>query len=195
MKKRRDEVLFKKAAICIFILIIIFFLIWELFGIKEIVLKKIYPLEFCEYVYMYSEDNNIDPMLIFAIIKNESNFNHTGTSKAEARGLMQLMEETAKEVAGKIGIIVTTEDLYEPQINIQIGTRYVADLIKNYDGNISIALAAYNAGMGTVQKWLDTGIIKKDGSDIENIPYRETNNYVRKILRDYKIYNELYIKE
>ena len=57
---------------------------------------------------------------------------------------------------------------------------------------IEIALAAYNAGIGTVDNWLEKEIIKKDGSDIENIPYKETNNYVRKILRDYKIYEKLY---
>lgn len=188
-------ILLRKIIIVILILILIFFLIWEFFGGKEIILKKIYPLEFSEYVYFYSEQNQLDPMLVFAIIKNESNFNHTGTSVADARGLMQLMEETAKEVAGKLGKVVTSQELYEPEINIQIGTRYVADLIKTYDGNISIALAAYNAGMGTVQKWIDTGVIKKDGSDIENIPYKETNNYVRKILRDYKMYQDLYEKE
>ena len=57
---------------------------------------------------------------------------------------------------------------------------------------VEIALAAYNAGIGTVDNWLEKEIIKKDGSDIENIPYKETNNYVRKILRDYKIYEKLY---
>ena len=65
-------------------------------------------------------------------------------------------------------------------------------LLARYDNNIAIALAAYNAGIGTVDEWIEKGIINKNGSDIENIPYKETNNYVRKILRDYKIYKELY---
>ncbi len=59
------------------------------------------------------------------------------------------------------------------------------------DGNYYLALAAYNAGIGTVQKWIDNGTIKSDGSDIENIPYKETNNYVRKVLKNYRIYNEI----
>lgn len=65
-------------------------------------------------------------------------------------------------------------------------------LLEKYDDNYLIALAAYNAGIGNVDEWIRKGIIKKDGSDIENIPYKETNNYVRKIVRDYKIYQELY---
>lgn len=59
-------------------------------------------------------------------------------------------------------------------------------------GNYYLALAAYNAGIGTVQKWIDGGIIRPDGSDIENIPYKETNNYVRKVLKNYRIYQEIY---
>ena len=58
------------------------------------------------------------------------------------------------------------------------------------DGNYHLSLAAYNAGIGNVQKWTENGIIKPDGSDIENIPYKETNNYVRKVLKNYRIYKE-----
>ena len=64
-------------------------------------------------------------------------------------------------------------------------------LLEKYK-NTEIAIAAYNAGIGTVDKWIEKGIIKPDGSDIENIPYKETNNYVRKTLRNYKIYQDLY---
>ena len=66
--------------------------------------------------------------------------------------------------------------------------------MKYYGGNYYLAISAYNAGIGTVAKWIEEGIIKEDASDIENIPYKETNNYVRKILKNYKIYKELYKK-
>ena len=69
--------------------------------------------------------------------------------------------------------------------------KYYANL-KEIFGNYTVALAAYNAGMGTVKKWIEQGTIKADGSDIENIPYKETNMYVRKILRDYQIYKKIY---
>lgn len=106
---------------------------------------------------------------------------------------MQLMESTALEEAEEVNQeIVVTESLYNPEINIKIGTKYYAKLIKKYNNNMLLALAAYNAGIGNVDKWIQEGIIKEDGSDIENIPFKETNNYVRKIVRDYKIYKQLY---
>lgn len=170
-----------------------------LFGILKIqnfILKKIYKTDYSEYVYKYSEQNNIDPLLTFAIIKAESNFNRNIKSKSGAIGLMQLMESTALEQAEEVNEeIPVTESLYNPEINIKIGTKYYSKLIQKYNNNTLLALAAYNAGIGNVDKWIEQGIIKQDGSDIENIPFKETNNYVRKIVRDYKIYQELYTKE
>ena len=81
--------------------------------------------------------------------------------------------------------------LLEPQFNIEIGTKYISILINKYK-NKELALVAYNAGSGNVDNWIQKGILKEDGSDIENVPYKETNNYVRKILQNYKIYTELY---
>ena len=107
---------------------------------------------------------------------------------------MQLIESTEQEICKKVDLQLTDaelkEKLLEPEININIGTKYLSILIEKYE-NIEIAITAYNAGIGTVDNWIEKGIIKSDGSDIENIPYKETNNYVRKILRDYKIYTNL----
>ena len=80
--------------------------------------------------------------------------------------------------------------MLEPEININLGTKYISILIEKYQ-NIAIAVTSYNAGIWTVDNWSAQVVIKADGSDIENIPYKETNNYVRKILRDYKIYTNL----
>ncbi len=85
-------------------------------------------------------------------------------------------------------------NLKDAATNIELGTKYFAKLIKYYEGNYYLAITAYNAGIGTVAKWIEGGIIKKDGSDIENIPYKETNTYVRKILKNYNVYKELYGK-
>ena len=105
------------------------------------------------------------------------------------------MEETALDVARKNNIEINKENtrqaLFDGNKNIEIGTCYLATLLERYQ-NKEVALAAYNAGIGTVDAWIETGIIKCDGSDIEKVPYKETNNYVRKILRDYKIYEDLY---
>ena len=107
---------------------------------------------------------------------------------------MQLIESTAQEICKKTDLQFSNEELkeklLEPEVNINIGTKYLSILIEKYK-SIEVAVTAYNAGIGTVDNWIEKGIIKADGSDIENIPYKETNNYVRKILRDYKIYSNL----
>ena len=103
---------------------------------------------------------------------------------------MQLMYSTAEEVAENNGIELTANNILDPETNINIGTKYISTLLEKYEC-VEVALAAYNAGSGNVDKWIENGTIKADGSDIENIPFKETNTYVRKIMRDYKIYTEL----
>ena len=159
---------------------------------KNKILKLFYKTDYSEYVEMYSKKYELDPLLVYSIIKAESNFNKSALSSKGACGLMQLMDDTAKEVAtNKVMEYESGTTLYNPEKNIEIGVTYFAGLINQF-GNIPVALAAYNAGSGNVTKWINQGIIKKDGSDIENIPFKETNMYVRKILRDYDIYKKLY---
>lgn len=174
-------------------IIVIIILAFGVFKIQNVVLEKIYPKKYAEYVYRYSEENKIDPLLTFAIIKAESNFNKNVVSSSGAIGLMQLMESTATETAENLGEALSVKEaLFHPETNIKIGTSYFAHLKERYHGNELLALTAYNAGIGNVDEWIQKGTIKEDGSDIENIPYKETNNYVRKIVRDYKIYQDLY---
>ena len=186
----------KKIAIIILILIFIILIgIFKIFNFKDYILKNIYPTTYSEYVYKYSEENGIDPLLTFAIIKAESNFNKDAVSNSNAIGLMQIVESTAKEIAEKdLELSFSTDLLNSPEYNIKIGTAYYAKLLKKYNGNMGLSLAAYNAGIGKVDGWIKDGTIKEDGSDLENIPYKETNNYVRKILRDYNIYKQIYSK-
>lgn len=175
----------------IIVLIIIVFLV----VLKDKILKIIYPKTYKEIVSVYAEKYNVDEDIIFSVIKAESNFKNNAVSHKEALGLMQIMEETAKDVAKKYDIKIdlnnAEQEILNVQNNINIGTKYLSILLEKYH-NIELAVAAYNAGTGTVDKWIEKGIIKEDGSDIENIPYKETNNYVRKILRNYKVYEELY---
>lgn len=157
--------------------------------------KIIYKKEYSEFVVKYSNQYDVDENLVYAVIKAESNFNPNAKSSKNAIGLMQLMESTAKDIVKKVEIQISDEELIEKlqdaDININIGTKYLSTLIEKYQ-NIEIAVTAYNAGIGTVDNWIQKGIIKSDGTDVENIPYKETNNYVRKILRDYKIYSNIY---
>lgn len=163
-------------------------------SIKNQILKKTYKQEYTEYVKKYSKEYDVDEYLIYAIIKAESNFNQEAVSHREAKGLMQLMYSTAEDIAKRVDIEINEENILEPDININLGTKYVSMLIQKY-GNVNLALAAYNAGSGNVDGWIEKGTLKADGSDIENVPFTETNNYVRKILRDYKIYKQIYEDE
>lgn len=178
------------------IISIIIFIIVVFLGIfKDKIQKMIYPKTYQEIVSTYANKYEVEENFIFAVIKAESNFEEEAVSHKEAIGLMQIMEETAIDVANKYGIEINRqnakEEIRKVENNIQIGTRYLKVLLDRY-GNKEIAVAAYNAGIGTVDNWIEKGMIQKDGSDIEKIPYKETNNYVRKILRNYKIYEELY---
>lgn len=185
----------KKILSIIAVLIVIFVLLFGVFKIQNIILKKIYPIKYSEYVQKYAEEYDVDTLLVYAIIKAESNFNPNVVSSSGAIGLMQLMDATAEELATKLELTFSKKtSLYNPELNIRLGTKYFSDLLKEYEGNTLLALTAYNAGKGNVKKWIEQGVIQADGSDIENIPYKETNNYVRKIVRDYKIYQELYKK-
>lgn len=182
----------KKILVCgLIILILIVFLI----VFKNKIQRIFYPKSYEEFVSMYSDEYGVDENLVFAVIKAESNFQEDAVSHKDALGLMQIMKETAEDVARKYNIEIdfnnSEREILNVQNNIKIGTKYLAVLLEKYK-NIEVAVAAYNAGIGTVDNWIEKEIIKSDGSDIENIPYKETNNYVRKILRNYKIYQDLY---
>ncbi len=167
-------------------------------GFGEKMMKIMYSKKYENLVVIYSEKYQVDSDLIFALIKAESNFNSSAVSGKGAKGLMQLMEETAKDVSKKTDLKIEPDEigekLLQADVNIELGTKYISILLEKYN-NTAIALTAYNAGIGTVDNWIEKGVIKKDGEDIQNIPYKETNNYVRKILRDYKIYKNLYGKD
>ena len=178
------------------ILLIIGIGIYNVFDINNIILKKIYPIKYENYVEKYSKQCNVDPLLVYSIIKAESNFKSSAKSSSGAQGLMQIMEDTAKELSEKLENDSDIEiDLYDEEKNIMYGTEYYSYLLSHYNGTINLALAAYNAGIGNVDRWIKDGIIKEDGSNIENIPYKETNMYVRKILNNYTMYKKIYLKQ
>jgi len=183
----------KKKIYILFVILIIALLI--AFRVPEKVLKIIYPLKYDNYVETYSEKYNVDKYLIYAIIKAESNFDNHAVSSKEAKGLMQLMKSTAKDISKKLELNIQDDEienrLLDPEFNINLGTKYISILLEKYN-SVELALIAYNAGSGNVDTWLENGTLKSDGSNVEEVPYKETNSYVRKILRDYDIYKNLY---
>lgn len=183
----------KIKVIIITIIVILLTIVFRFTGLYNIILKQFYPMKYSEYVEKYSKEYNVDSLLMYSIIKAESNFNETANSSSNAKGLMQLMSPTAKEIAQNLELEYEEADIYEPEKNIMFGIKYYSELLQTYNGNMLLALAAYNAGIGNVNSWIETGIIKQDGSNIENIPFKETNMYVRKIINNYRMYKKLYL--
>ena len=146
------------------------------------------------YVEQASKENNIDPYLIYAIIKQESNFDKTAISNKNAKGLMQLLDTTAEEIAVNIdNIDIRNIDLFDASINIKIGVKYFKSLVERYNGNIKLAICAYNAGLGNVDKWILSEEIYSDNQvKISFIPFEETQKYLVNILNYYDKYVKLY---
>ena len=177
-----------------YIILLVFITILFLFILyNKYIIKIIYPKKYGEYIEKYVAEYNIDPLLIYSIIKAESNFNENAISNMGAKGLMQIMDSTANEIKNNIDNleINNDNDIMNPENNIRLGLYYYSYLFSIYN-NMEIALAAYNAGPGNVDKWISDGTIKADGSDVENIPFKETNMYVRKIISNYKEYKKIY---
>lgn len=173
------------------ILIVAIFL--SSFGYK-IYLEKAYPKKYEEYVTKYSRIYKIDPSLVYAIIKTESNFDHLSASHAGAIGLMQLTPETFSWLQKYTNDKDMDENfLKDQETNIKYGTLFISKLMDKYK-DVETALCAYNAGMGTVDKWLNDKEISIDGKKLKYIPYSESNQYVKRCLESRRHYKELYYK-
>ncbi|MEW6607105.1 MAG: lytic transglycosylase domain-containing protein [bacterium] len=146
------------------------------------------PVYYEDIVYKYAEKYDIDPFLAMAIIKAESSFYSGAQSPKGAIGLMQIMPATGKEIASKLNLRpFAVCDLYDPEINIQIGLYYFVKLQNKFNGDIYLTLAAYNGGAENVKKWLfekKMGTIKSK-ADIKNIPFKETREFVYDVIWNY----------
>jgi soluble lytic murein transglycosylase len=150
-----------------------------------------YPLGFWDLLAAASSHNQLDPYLVAALIRQESLFNPQARSISDARGLMQLLPATADRYAAAAGITVTPVDLYDPEISVQLGTAYLHELMDMFGGNIFKVVAAYNAGEHAVSQWN----AKYPGDDdkwVENIGFRETRDYVKKVFGGMREYRLLY---
>jgi soluble lytic murein transglycosylase len=158
-------------------------------GVREITL----PLRHEDVIRQQAADKGLDPALIAAVIYAESHFSDQ-TSHAGARGLMQLTPQTARAIAQRTGgVKFTDDDLATPQVNISYGSWYLRHLLDHYGGNEVLALAAYNAGMGNVDRWLIHG--GGNGLRPADLPFPETRAYVRKVLHARAEYRRTYPRE
>jgi soluble lytic murein transglycosylase len=156
-------------------------------AVKEVTL----PLRHDDIIRQQAADKDLDPSLIAAVIYAESRF-RDATSHAGARGLMQITPDTARDIARRSGGVAFEEkDLAEPQINISYGSYYLRWLLDRYGENVTLAVAAYNAGTGNVDRW----IARDPGLTVRQIPFPETRAYVRKVLDARASYRDEYARE
>lgn len=167
------------------------------------VLRLAYPTEFTEMIEAETKRYGVDTLLVYSLIRQESTFRVGAVSPAGALGIMQIMPVTGREIANDIRIRnFSNQSLFDPQINIRIGTNYLYRRLRNFNGHVPLALASYNAGIGNVRGWASS---RKDLPDLSSVttsepssevwfdelPWSETTGYIKTILRNWMIYRYL----
>lgn len=185
-KKRRK---LRRSIVKILLLVLLLCLMAYLYNIVPVWL---YPIEYSEEIVEDAEQYEIDPLLVCAIVKSESNFDPNAVSPVGAVGLMQLMPDTASWLAEQHGIDYSEEMLYDAEYNLQLGCLYLSTLLDYWDGNIVEAVASYNGGHGNVDEWIAEGVWDGTEEGIANIPFAETRTYTQKVMACYDNYVNLY---
>ena len=162
-------------------------------SVPEEILRAYYPLEHSGAIRDNARRNGLPPSLVAGIIRQESAFDPRATSPVGARGLMQLMPATAREVSGKVGIPYIPERLYAPEVSVHLGTAYFREVLDRFDGNVELALAGYNGGPNRIRRlWKEAGPQVQLDSFLENLGIDESRNYVKRILVLADSYRQLY---
>ena len=152
-----------------------------------------YPYGYKEYVNYYSSKYNLDSLFTLAVIREESRFQPDAGSFAGALGLMQIVPSTGESISRQIGLANFDKiTLLDPETNIKMGTFYLRQMLDNFDQNKFYALGAYNGGPGAMNKWISQWGNMDIDEFIENIPYDETRNYIKKVMGSYYFYQMLY---
>ena len=149
-----------------------------------------FPIRYMDIIT--ANAGELEPSLVLAVIMAESSFNENALSRVGAQGLMQLMPATAADIARRMGnTAFVPDDVWDSETNITMGMFYLNWLLQRYNGDIRIALAAYNAGLGNVDSWLSNPQFSSDGVTLDVIPFPETYNYVQRIQQFQRIYRVL----
>ncbi|HEX9025435.1 MAG TPA: lytic transglycosylase domain-containing protein [Clostridium sp.] len=162
-------------------------------GCKYVIKENFFPYKYKEYVDKYSNQYNLDPLFVLAVIKTESKFDDDAQSHKNAVGLMQITVETGAWAAKEMGFnTFSKDDLYNEEYNIRMGCWYLRRLNDIFDGDLDLTIAAYNAGPTNVNTWLENEKYSSDGKSIDYIPFGETKKYVDKVDTYYHVYEYLY---
>jgi soluble lytic murein transglycosylase len=152
-----------------------------------------FPLPFRQCVERHSRAQGLDPFLVSALIRQESEFNPKVISHAKAYGLMQLLPSTGRQLARHYHIRrLRTSELLTADRNVQLGTYFFHNLLNSYDGQVELALASYNAGPGRANLWRTWGPFREQAEFIETVPFHETRGYIQIVLRNADVYRRLY---
>jgi soluble lytic murein transglycosylase len=155
--------------------------------------RTVYPLEHAGAIRASARHNDLDPALVAAVVYAESRFDEHARSSQGAVGLMQVLPETADQIARETGgVAFTTEDLEDPEVNVRYGCYYLRGALDAFDGDVRAAVASYNAGMGAVTGWRAEAAARGRPMRVADIPFPETRAYVRKVLQARRAYRETY---
>jgi len=154
-----------------------------------------FPLPYRGSIETYAREQSLDPFLVAALIRQESEFNPKAVSHANARGLTQVLPGTGRELSRKLKIPrYKTAMLFTPDTNVKIGTYYLKALLDQLQGRWEPTLASYNAGKSRVTSWLSATNYHEPAEFVESIPFNETRVYVESVLRNAEVYRRLYSK-
>ena len=155
--------------------------------------KLRYTVAFEEEILAHCDFYDVSPIFVFSIARQESLFDTSAISSSYAIGLLQLLPATAQTLATREGYgKIETKDLQKPLTNIRFGVRFLADLVKKFDGQIALAAASYNAGPNRIKKWLENDPERELDEFIEDIPIFQTRNYVKKVMTNYAVYHYIF---
>jgi len=157
------------------------------------VTKSAYPLEHVDAIRDGARRYDLDPTLVAGVIYAESKFDEHAVSSQGAVGLMQILPQTAAQIADESGgVTFTAADLEDPRVNIRYGCYYLRHALDAYDGDVRAAVASYNAGMGAVAGWRTAAAAEGHALRLRDIPFPETRAYVKKVLEARRVYRENY---
>ena len=154
------------------------------------ILRLIFPNSYCQTVIKYCDKYGVDAYTAFAIMRAESGCEKDARSRAGAKGLMQITDETFEFCRSNLNL--SSKNIYNIDSNIHAGVWYFSHLYEKTGGNLTNTLSAYNAGLSNVNKWLKDKRCSVDGKTLSRLPYKETEKYVQRILQYCKIYKLLY---
>ena len=178
----------------LFLLILLIVSVIIIVNSVSLILQTVYPKEYSSLIETYAEEYDIDKALLYALVECESGFDKNAVSSVGAKGLTQITPETFKWLQTKMGESYTEDALFEPEVSIKYGAFFLGMLLEEF-GDTKTALAAYHAGRGQVNEWLENPEYSKDSKKLDVIPFEDTSAYAQKVIRVKDLYSKIYKME